>query len=146
MNEPVQRPLEPDFPWYLRTSMAVIGGGLVTLLLVAASLRPNPEGSGTHRQLGLPECSFKLMFDGMPCPSCGMTTSWSHLMRGQIVQSIRANIGGFMLGITAAIMGPWLLVSGLIGRWWLGTPNEWIAVGVALMIFATTMINWFISI
>src|SRR5580692_10658404 len=28
----------------------------------------------THRQLGLPECSFKEK-TGMPCPSCGMTSS-----------------------------------------------------------------------
>ena len=61
---------------------------LVSLLAVAGSLQPSPAGLGTHEQLGLPSCTFRWLF-GMRCPSCGMTTSWSHAMRGQWCRSDR---------------------------------------------------------
>lgn len=137
---------EPPFPWYLRLVLMAIGGLLMGLLLTAGLLTPDPSGAGTHRQLGLPECSFQLMFAGTPCPSCGMTTSWSHLMRGQIVQSARANIGGLLLGLAAFACGPWLFMSGLRARWWPGVPNEWVAIGITLSIFGVTLVNWLLQL
>ncbi len=137
---------EPPFPWYLRAILEIMGIGLVVLLIVAATLRPSPSGSGTHRQLGLPECSFKLLFDGKPCPSCGMTTSWSHLMRGQIISAARANIGGTMLGLLSMVVGPWFIVSGFLGRWWPGIPNEWVSIMIALVIFGVTLTNWIVRL
>jgi len=37
---------------------------------------------GTHRALGLPKCMF-LQWTGLPCPGCGLTTSFSWLAHGQ---------------------------------------------------------------
>lgn len=124
----------------------VFGMILIGLLITAGILKPNPEGSGTHRQLGLPECSFKVMFDGKPCPSCGMTTSWSNLMRGRIIRSVQANVGGTLLGILALFVGPWFVISGWLARWWPGVPNEWATIGIAVAIFVITLGNWIIRL
>lgn len=74
---------------------------LLAMLSTAVWLRPAPSGLGTHHQLGLPPCSFRVLL-GMRCPACGMTTSWSHYVRGQWVSSIRVNPGGFMLAVLAS--------------------------------------------
>ncbi|WP_197167670.1 DUF2752 domain-containing protein [Neorhodopirellula pilleata] len=76
-------------------------------LLTARLLSPDPAGLGTHQQLGLPPCSMRVLFD-IRCPACGMTTSWSHFMRGELATSLRVNAGGTALAavaITVVLMG-----------------------------------------
>lgn len=78
-------------------------GALVAIapLALAAKLRPDPTGLGTHQQLGLPPCSSRLLWN-IRCPACGMTTSWAHLVRGEVLESVYANPGGMLLGVVAA--------------------------------------------
>src|SRR5262245_3794824 len=111
------------FPAIIRAVMIGGGGVLVALLIVARVLTPNAEGIGTHRQLGLPPCSSQQMF-GFRCPACGMTTSWAYLTRGRVWSSLSVNAGGTLLGIAAAVCGPWLLLSGVRGRWFGNPPHE----------------------
>lgn len=101
--------------WH-RVGLILTGLGLMAGLVVARMLVPDASGMGTHRQLGFGQCSFMSWF-GMPCPSCGMTTSWAHLVRGQWRESIACNAGGFLFGCLAIFCGPWLMVSGIRGRW-----------------------------
>jgi hypothetical protein len=56
---------------------------------ISFTLTPSSTGVGTHRQLGLPPCGF-LTVTGHPCPSCGLTTSFAYLVRGQILNSLKA--------------------------------------------------------
>ena len=139
-----------------RVVLVLIGGMLVVLLGIAAWLSPSPDGYGTHRQLvvpflgqgensQLPPCSF-LVMTGKPCPSCGMTTSWANLMEGRLWASAKANVAGMSLGICALVAGPWMLVSGLRGRWWIGLPNERIILFVGLALFALTFGNWVVRL
>ncbi|MGV3484744.1 MAG: DUF2752 domain-containing protein [Planctomycetaceae bacterium] len=67
-------------------------------LAIAAHLRPATAGLGTHQQLGLPPCTARSLW-GVRCPACGMTTSWSHLVRGEVRRSLQANAGGTALGL-----------------------------------------------
>lgn len=131
----------PKLHWYVRGLFVVFGTGLISLLIVAMCLTPSEKGYGTHTQLGLQPCSLTSIV-GVRCPSCGMTTSWAHFVRGNIFQSLKSNSGGTMLALASAIAGPWLLVSGIIGRWWVRQPNEWVVVAVAAVIVVVTMVDW----
>src|ERR1017187_9355755 len=71
----------PVMSWWVRGMLVGIALGLIALFSVAFSLNPyQADGSArrmeTHKQLGLPECTFKQVTH-LPCPSCGMTTSFS---------------------------------------------------------------------
>ena len=124
-----------------RLVIVVAGGLLLALLLTAAWLTPSPRGMGTHQQLGLPPCTL-VQFLGIRCPSCGMTTSWAHLVRGHAWAAFRANAGGALLGVAAVVCGPWLVVSGIRGRWCGGPPNEWLTLLVGFTIMGVTLIDW----
>lgn len=87
----------------------VLGVTLLGLLVTARCLHPSEYGMGTHQQLGLPPCTF-LFFFGVRCPTCGMTTSWSHFTRGEFLASWQANPGGLCLAIVAMIVGCWSLL------------------------------------
>ena len=119
--------------------------GLMTLLTVAAILEPSPLGHGTHRQLGLPPCTFWALF-GRPCPTCGMTTAWAHLVRGQGVNALRANVGGTLLGMLAFVAVPWLLASAGRGVWCGASPNGTAAAWISTTILVVTLIDWAIRL
>lgn len=90
-----------------RISLAVLTAGLVAVLSIAAWLAPDPSGLGTHQQLGLPACTSVAIL-GIRCPACGMTTSWALMIEGRVPEAIRANLGGSMLFLVAALSVPWL--------------------------------------
>ncbi|MBI3272105.1 MAG: DUF2752 domain-containing protein [Planctomycetes bacterium] len=72
------------------------------LLAVAAWLKPDPRGFGTHEQLGLLPCGF-LRATGLPCPTCGMTTSFACMVRGRFPESAAAQpFGAFLCLMVAA--------------------------------------------
>jgi len=106
----------------VRATAAGLGLGACALLALAVWLPPDARGLGTHQQLGLPPCSFRALF-GLPCPTCGMTTAWSCLVRGQVAAACRANLGGAALGATAILAVPWLLAAAVAGRWLVVRPT-----------------------
>lgn len=73
-------------------------GGCLALLMIAAALHPDGQGHGTHEQMGLPACSVQ-MFSGHPCPSCGMTTAFSHAVRGQLLTAFTVQPAGTLLAL-----------------------------------------------
>ncbi|MAC18122.1 MAG: hypothetical protein CMJ23_00290 [Phycisphaerae bacterium] len=75
----------------------------MALLSVAWVLEPSEEGLGTHQQLGLPVCGFIASAD-MPCPTCGMTTAFSHAADGNLASSFAAQPLGMLLALGCAVL------------------------------------------
>lgn len=102
---------------------ATVGNRLVALaiaavalvvLVIASQLTPSPTGMGTHEALGLNQCEF-VVRTGLPCPSCGMTTSFAHFANGNWPASGYTQPMGFALAVlacTAVWGGAYVAISG----------------------------------
>ncbi len=75
--------LEPGYEKTALKSQALWFGFWAVLTTIGAFLKPDSSGHGTHQQLGLPPCPSVLLFD-RPCPGCGLTTSWTALIHGNV--------------------------------------------------------------
>lgn len=92
--------------------------GCAAVLAAARVLHPDARGYGTHQQLLLPPCGFHLITH-LPCPSCGMTTGFALMARGQVLSAARANLmapPAFALTIALGLAALWGAVT---GREWL---------------------------
>jgi hypothetical protein len=52
----------------------------------------------THTEMGFDSCQF-FKRTGLPCPSCGMTTSFTWFVRGNALASLYVQPMGFVLAI-----------------------------------------------
>lgn len=130
-----------NLPLRTRWSLAFAAGVLAFGLGVAAWMEPDRRGYGTHEHLGLGPCTFRVLFN-RPCPSCGMTTSWTYMARGRLTPALRANAGGTLLAIMAILATPWLIASAALGRWLFGPPSDlWIALAAGT-IGVVTLVQW----
>ncbi|MEM0914087.1 MAG: DUF2752 domain-containing protein [Planctomycetota bacterium] len=85
-----------------RLIAAAVATGAATVLGLAAWVSPAREGYGTHTQLGLPPCGFELA-TGLPCATCGMTTSFAHAAEGNFLASFLTQPAGFVLAVLTAV-------------------------------------------
>jgi hypothetical protein len=83
--------------------MMLLGLSLASLgvLILAHHLTPSPRGIGTHQQMGFQSCEF-LQRTHLPCPTCGMTTSFSYFARGNWIASFYIQPMGFLLALACA--------------------------------------------
>jgi Protein of unknown function (DUF2752) len=85
-----------------------IGAGVLALLTLAvlsigAWLQPAADGHGTHTQLGLSPCVWAATLD-RPCPTCGMTTSFSYAGEGSWILAAKTQpMGTLLVLITATV-------------------------------------------
>lgn len=126
----------------IRMAALAIAGALIVGLVLAAQLKPNENGLGTHQQLGLPPCTARVLF-GIRCPSCGMTTSWAHLMNGDFLASGQANLGGLLLGIYSIVTIIVCMLAVRTGRKPAENTQRWAAWGL-ISIAVVTMAEWII--
>lgn len=123
--------------------------GLVCFLVagftLAYQLEPDTRGYGTHQRLGLPPCTFRFLL-GIPCPSCGMTTSFAHFVRGEFVSSLQANWVGTIMATVSALAIPWGIISLAIGRAW-KTRDPVLAGLIVMSVFCgLSLVNWLIML
>lgn len=118
------RPRGRPLTWGVRLALVLVLAGLVGIFALAAGvggwLDPyDGEGKaklmGTHQRLGLPPCSF-VVLTGKPCPSCGLTTSFTLLAHGDLKNSLRANCVGTLMALCCAALIPWGVLSLVRGR------------------------------
>lgn len=88
-----------------RIRYSAVAVSATALLLIARFLRPSAAGVGTHQQLGLPPCLF-LRLTGIPCPSCGLTTSVAHAAHLHFAQSIVTQPFGFIVFLVVLLSIP----------------------------------------
>lgn len=75
-----------------------------SVLGIARWLTPSPAGYGTHMELGLGGCTM-LTLTGWPCPMCGMTTTFSLMADGRVVDALFTQPFGVVLFTLTAIAG-----------------------------------------
>jgi hypothetical protein len=135
---------------WVRGTLVAIALVLTAVFGIALWLDPyRSDGSArsmeTHRQLGLPPCTF-FAVTGYPCPACGMTTSFALLVRGDVANSARANYVGTMLAAFGLVLIPWCVTGALTGRTpFIRSPER--ALAVAVIGFLTLMLlRWMIVV
>ena len=97
-----------------RIGFAILAAACLSVLVVAAFLKPNPKGLGTHTQLGKPACGFYER-TGYPCPTCGMTTAFAHTVRGQLFQAFAVQPAGALAALlcaAGAVGGLYITITG----------------------------------
>ena len=75
------------------------------VLTIARVVSPSPNGFGTHQQLGLPPCFFHKL-TGIPCPTCGMTTSFAHTVRLHFYEAFITQPFGMLACVLMALLIP----------------------------------------
>lgn len=91
-----------------RAAWLLAGAVAWSVVVLAAWLRPDARGFGTHQQLGLPPCSFEAMTH-VPCPGCGLTTSFARMAHLHVIDAFRAHLMGpplFLLTLAVALAAP----------------------------------------
>ena len=136
----------PVLQRWLRWLLVLIAVLLCTVFAIAIYLNPYQENGEaraweTHRQLGLPECTFKEL-TGKPCPSCGMTTSFSLFVRGDIINSMRANFVGTLLAAVCLAFIPWSLASAVRARYYWIVSLEWFLPRFIVVFFVLMLLRW----
>lgn len=97
---------------------SIVFVGCAAVLSLAAYLKPDPSGMGTHCQLGLGRCGM-LATTGLPCPTCGMTTAFANAVRGRFVAALLAQPTGLVLALAtmaALLVSAWTVVFGRLPR------------------------------
>jgi hypothetical protein len=149
---PLRRPqTRSRLAWYIgprvwlsvneRIAWGVIALLCVSILAVAVYLQPDPRGYGTHERLGLPPCGF-IVTTGLPCPTCGMTSSFAYMMHGHPLRAFVAQPAGALLCVGTVFTALYALSAAVQGHM-LGI--QWDRLGpvrVALTIIFVFIGSW----
>ncbi len=144
--------LRRRLPVWARIMLLALAGVWLTVFVIAALLNPynadgSPKAMGTHQgpPLNLPECTFK-EFTGIPCPSCGMTTSFSLLIHGDVLNSLRANYAGTVLASLGLLYLPWSLASAWRGKFMFVRSLEMTLFRLSIAFIVLLFTHWAIVI
>jgi hypothetical protein len=142
------RPVLADrsLKWWVRIALMLVAAGLIAVFAVANKLSPygldgKPLQSGTHQQLGLPPCTFRV-WTGKPCPACGLTTSFALLVQGDLEASWNANAIGTLLAIFCLALAPWNLACALRGRLFFVRSIERSLTLLLLIFLVLLLLHW----
>lgn len=145
-TEPIPVPVSPGALRFKRRLLAaIVALACGTLLLLAAWMRPSTAGLGTHQQLGLAPCGW-IVYGGIPCPSCGMTTSFAHAADGNFLGALKAQPAGAVLAFLTActlVIATWQVVT---GERLLGFCTDRIGARVFMCFGALVLLAWIYKI
>jgi len=137
---------------WIRIFLMVLTVPWIAVFAVACTLDPYENGEarrlGTHRQIrvpgmdeGLPDCNFKVL-TGVPCPSCGMTTSFALLIHADVWNSVQANFAGTALATFGLLFVPWAFASAFFGRFVLVRSMELLIFRLAVVFLFLLFGRW----
>jgi len=129
------RQVQPPRPVCLMVS-APVGAVSVAVLVAAACLTPEPSGRGTHSQLGLPGCLVCRLLARPRCPSCGLTTGFAWMMRGQFRVAFQCHPFAppfFVFTAATAILAGFSLLTGSFP--WLRVLPLFLTVGLVYLVY-----------
>ena len=135
------RPLTPSGRWVCLGLAGLLGG----LLLLATSVRPDPRGFGTHEQLGLAPCAFRVLLN-LPCPTCGGTTSFAHFVRGHWSEAFHANPAAFAFALSCSLLTPWLVLSAVVGRLPGVVRADWAFIILVAILASLGLSSWLLQL
>ena len=122
-----------------------MGTGAFVVLVLARVLTPDPSGLGTHVQLGLPPCLFHAL-TSVPCPACGLTTSFAHMARLEPIAAARAHPLGVPLFLATLVAVPLSLV-GAVRAWPLGPTLRALRVREACWVMLAALLSsWIVRV
>lgn len=106
----------------------------VVVLAAPAFLDPGDKLLGLHTRLLLPPCLFHLV-TGVPCPLCGITTSFSLLLHGRLTRSFLAHPAGPFIYLTILSLTILGILSrlGLVKKRTISIPSWCWPFGLALL-------------
>lgn len=131
----------PLQPVRARVYAAIALIGALAILTVAATVRPDRAGLGSHLQLGLPPCSL-VVLTGFPCPTCGMTTAFAHTVRGHFLSAFQANPAGLCLAVLTVVVCAVSLSVLATGRVWTVNWYRLAPVKVTLAAVLLVLAGW----
>jgi hypothetical protein len=91
--------------------------GAAVVLTIASVLAPAADGHGTRPSLMPVPCIWRSI-TGLPCPSCGLTSAFTWMARGKVVEAWRCS----PLGPPAYIL-TWLLLAWSLVAFWRRLPG-----------------------
>lgn len=120
------------------------------VVALSAWLSPDRRGFGTHQQLGLPPCSFEAVTH-VPCPGCGLTTSFTNMAHLHVVDAFRAHLMGpllFALTLAVALAAPVAIrrgwsVQGVLALPWL-TAYLGVTLAAGMITFSVRLAHKFL--
>jgi hypothetical protein len=138
--------LAPMHRWLRYVLVGLTVPWLIVFCVAIFLIKPHyvdgvPERSGVHQQLGLPPCNFKELA-GVPCPSCGMTTSFTLLVRGDVWNSMQANFAGTALATFGILFIPWAFASAFFGRFVFVRSIEMVVFRLAIVFLLLLFGRW----
>jgi hypothetical protein len=144
-TEPPPLDVLPVMGLWVRGALVGIALALTAVFVVAAALNPyRDDGEArrmeTHRQMGLPECTFKQV-TRLPCPSCGMTTSFALTVRAD-PRAFQANCVGALLALTCLAAVPWCLASAWRQRTVFFRSGERTLIGMVIGLLTLMVLRW----
>ncbi|MAQ14256.1 MAG: hypothetical protein CMN30_05615 [Sandaracinus sp.] len=138
-HAPERGNLASRFTWFVLMAIPL------AVIITATTITPDPAGHGTHMQLGLPPCGF-LVATGLPCPGCGLTTSFSHMVRLQFAGAAHANPFGVALFLVTFFTIPVAAVGLVRGLPVLATLERLHFEKVIVLLAACSSVVWLIRI
>jgi hypothetical protein len=147
-DEPEPIEAATSLAWQVRILLLILVGAVGTVFYIALSLDPYRDGvtwtQATHTQLPfMRPCTFYEV-TGLPCPSCGMTTSFALLVRGDVPAALRANSVGMLLCGFCMLFIPWAVGSAVFKRPLFVRQVEWTVLRLLMALVWLMLIRWFV--